>query len=128
MNSVVLDEVFKTKSPKVVVVGVTEPPGLWGHPMFKYVAPAEAIAFPPAPLLHNYFHDLAYLPARQVQRAFARFFPNLCGLRDKFDPEIQCAITRPGSLSWRESGSTWKPKSRLMFSLPNPWSRRPKPV
>lgn len=88
LNWAVLDEVFNTRSPKVVVVGVTEPPGLWGHGMFKYIAPAEAIAFPPAPLLHNYFYDLAYLPTRQVTLFFARFFPNLAGLRDKFDPDI----------------------------------------
>ena len=88
LNWALLNEVFKAKSPKVVVVGVTEPPGLWGHPMFKYVAPANAIAFQPAPLLHNYLYDLAYLPGRQVQLFFARFFPKLAGLRDAFDPEI----------------------------------------
>ncbi|MGO9421742.1 hypothetical protein [Roseiarcus sp.] len=83
----VLAEVFKVKSPKVVVVGVSEPRTEFGHPEFKKVAPAAAIAFPPASLLHNYAYDLAFLPARQAQLFFARLFPELAGLRDTFDRE-----------------------------------------
>ena len=60
----------------------------YGNPAFKFVAPAAAIVAPPAPLLHNYFYDLAYLPARQVKLFAARFFPDFFGLRDKFDPAI----------------------------------------
>ena len=84
----IVDELLKTKSPKVIVVGVSAHPFFYGHPAFKYVAPAGAIIAPPAPLLHNYFYDLAYLPARQVKLFAARFFPDLFGLRDKFDPAI----------------------------------------
>lgn len=94
LNWAVLNEVFKAKSPKVIVVGITEPPGLWGHDMFKIVAPPGAIAFPPAPLLHNYIGDLAHLPNRQVKLFFARLFPNLAGLRDSFDPDIYARTKR----------------------------------
>jgi hypothetical protein len=84
----VLNELYKIKSPKVIVVGVDDAPYPWGHPAFKYIAPAGAIAFPPALLLHNYFYDLAYLPARQLRLFAARFFPDLFGLRRRFDPNI----------------------------------------
>jgi hypothetical protein len=103
----VLNELYKAKSTKVIVVGVDDPPHLWGHPAFKLVAPAPSIAFPPAPLLHNYFYDLAYLPARQLQLFVARFFPDLFGLRRQFDPNIynhsQSDFT---SGSWVAEGKT----------------------
>ena len=38
-------------------------------------------------LLHDYFYDLAYLPGRQVKLAFARLFPSLGGLKDRFNAE-----------------------------------------
>jgi hypothetical protein len=84
----VLDELFKSKSPKLIVLGVENAPYFYGHPAFKFVAAADAIAFPPAPLLHDYFYNLAYLPSRKLKLFAASFFPNLFGLRDKFDPEI----------------------------------------
>jgi hypothetical protein len=69
-------------------VGVDARPALYGHAVFKYIAPASAIVAPPAPLLHNYIYDLGYLPARQVKLFAARFLPYLLGLRDTFDPAI----------------------------------------
>ena len=97
----VVDELLKTKSPRVIVVGVVAHPYFYGHPAFKYVAPASAIVAPPAPLLHNYFYDLAYLPARQVKLFAARFFPDLFGLRDKFDPSIYANSTTDFTLGIR---------------------------
>jgi hypothetical protein len=84
----VVDELLKTKSPSVIVIGVDGHPAIYGHSGFKLVAPASAIVAPPAPLLHNYIYDLAYLPARQVKLFAARFFPGLVGLRVAFDPAI----------------------------------------
>ena len=81
-----LHEAYKTKSPRVIVVGVYDSPSFYGHPSFRFVAPARDLAIQPAPLLHNYFKDLAYLPARQVLLTFARVAPGLTGLRDHFDP------------------------------------------
>jgi hypothetical protein len=63
----ILDELFKAKSPKVLVLGVEDQPYPFGHFFFKYVAPAEAIVFPPSPFLHNYFYNLAYLPIRTLE-------------------------------------------------------------
>jgi hypothetical protein len=84
----VVDELLKTKSPKVMVIEVGGAPWYHGHPAFRFIAPASAIIAPPAPLLHNYFYDLAYLPARQVKLFAARLFPGLFGLRETFDPKI----------------------------------------
>jgi hypothetical protein len=83
----ILNELFKAKSPKVVVLGVEEDPYPFGHFFFKYVAPAEAIVFPPSPFLHNYLYNLAYLPIRKLKLFGANLFPDLFGLSKQFDPE-----------------------------------------
>jgi hypothetical protein len=83
----IVDELFKAKSPKVVVLEVEEQPYPFGHFFFKYVAPAEAIVFPPTPFLHNYLYNLAYLPVRKLQLFGANLFPDLFGLSKQFDPE-----------------------------------------
>jgi hypothetical protein len=83
----IANDLFKAKSPKVVVLLVDDQPYPFGHAAFKYIAPAEAIAFPPTPFLHNYLYDLAYLPARKVQLFGANLFPGLFGPSKEFDPE-----------------------------------------
>ena len=83
----ILDELFKAKSPKVIVLGVEEQPYPFGHFLFKYVAPADAIVFPPSPFLHNYLYNLAYLPIRKLQLFGANLFPDLLGLPKEFDPK-----------------------------------------
>jgi len=83
----ILDELFKAKSPKVVVLGVDDQPYPFGHFLFKYVAPAEALVFPPSPFLHNTLYNLAYLPVRKLQLFGANLFPGLFGLTKEFDPE-----------------------------------------
>jgi hypothetical protein len=88
LNWAIEDELFKSKTPKLIIVGVDEAPLPFGHPAFSYVAPAEAIIFPPEPLLHNYFRDLARLPARKATLLAANLFPNLFGLKKQFDPQV----------------------------------------
>jgi hypothetical protein len=88
----IADELFRAKSPKVIVVLVEDQPYPFGHPAFKYIAPAEAIAFPPTPFLHNYLYDLAYLPARKLRLFGANLFPNLFGLSKKFDPDAYARV------------------------------------
>jgi hypothetical protein len=83
----ILNELFKAKSPKLVVLEVEEDPYPFGHFFFKYVAPAEAIVFPPSPFLHNYLYNLAYLPVRKLTLFGANLFPDLFGLSKQFDPE-----------------------------------------
>jgi hypothetical protein len=83
----ILDELFKAKSPKVVVLEVEDQPYPFGHFLYKYVAPAKAIVFPPTPFLHNYLYNLAYLPIRKFKLFGANLFPDLFGLSKQFDPE-----------------------------------------
>jgi hypothetical protein len=83
----ILHELFKAKSPKVIVLGVEEQPYPFGHFFFKYVAPAEAIVFPPSPFLHNSLYNLAYLPVRKLKLFGANLFPDLFGLTKEFDPD-----------------------------------------
>jgi hypothetical protein len=83
----ILEELFKAKSPKVVVLEVDEQPYPFGHFLFKYVAPAEAIVFPPSSFLHNALYNLAYLPVRKLELFGANLFPGLFGLTKEFDPE-----------------------------------------
>jgi hypothetical protein len=87
----IVDELFKSKSPKVIVLGVDDQPLPYGHFAFKYVAPANAIVFPPTPFLHNYLYDLAYLPTRKVHLFAAELFPNLFGLTKQFDSKLYAA-------------------------------------
>ena len=83
----ILDELFKAKSPKVVVLEVEDQPYPFGHFFFKYVAPAEAIVFPPTPFLHNYLYNLTYLPVRKLKLFGANLFPDLFGLSKQFNPD-----------------------------------------
>jgi hypothetical protein len=82
----IVNELYKTKSPKVIVVGVDQTQHRWGHPAFKYVAPAKAVAFPPAPFLHNYIYDVFFLPFRQIKLFAAWLMPDSFGLTKQFDP------------------------------------------
>jgi hypothetical protein len=83
----ILDELFRAKSPKVVVLEVEDQPYPFGHFAFGHVAPAEAIVFPPTPFLHNYLYNLAYLPIRKLMLFGANLFPDLFGISKQFDPE-----------------------------------------
>jgi hypothetical protein len=71
----------------VIVLGVEDRPYPFGHFFFKYVAPAEAIVFPPSPFLHNSLYNLAYLPVRKLKLFGANLFPDLFGLTKEFDPD-----------------------------------------
>jgi len=82
----IADELFRTKHPRVIVLAVEETVHLWGHPGFKYVAPAAAIAAPRALALHNAKEDVPYLPYRQLMLAGAAFAPGWFGLHPRFDP------------------------------------------
>lgn len=82
----IVDELFKVKRPKLLVVLVNEDFSHWGHPGFKYVAPAAAVALPPVPFLHNSLYDITYLPFRQLKLFAANAAPRVFGLRKAFDP------------------------------------------
>jgi hypothetical protein len=86
INYVVAHELLQTKRPRLIVLGVAEKPSRFGHPAFKYVAPASLVVDPGYLGDLNYFSDLVYLPYRQLELAAADVFPGLSGLRKTFDP------------------------------------------
>jgi hypothetical protein len=84
---VILNEIYKAKSPRVIVLEVDEPPYPYGHELFRKVASADAIVSAPKQAFHQYFDDLVYLPARNLKLFGANLFPDLFGLSKQFDPE-----------------------------------------
>lgn len=86
MNALVVDELYKAKRPRLLVIGVIEKPGRFGHSAFKYVAPPAWLASPGHPANVKWPADLAYLPYRQLKLTAARIFPRAMGLRAAFDP------------------------------------------
>ncbi len=88
----IANELFKVKHPKLLIILVSEDRNRWGHPGFKYVAPAAAVAWPPQPFLHNSLYDITYLPFRQMRLFAASLFPQTFGLRTRFDPARYAAL------------------------------------
>ncbi len=82
----IADELLRARRPRLLVLMIGETVHRWGHPGFKYVAPAAAVAAPPAAFLHNWPADVAYLPYRQMLLFAAARAPDWAGLRDRFDP------------------------------------------
>jgi hypothetical protein len=80
-----LDELYKAKTPRVIVVAVDGETHRWGHPAFKYIAPATSLVTPPALPSHNFVYDASYLPYRQLELFGALLFPNAFGLDRQFD-------------------------------------------
>lgn len=86
LNWVILQEVFKTKHPRLIVIGVIEKPSRFGHPAYKYLAPAGDVIDPAYFGNLNYLTNLIYLPYRQLRLALARLDPGLFALPTHFDP------------------------------------------
>ena len=83
----ILREIYKVKSPKVIVLETNDPPYPFGHELFKDVAPAGAIVSAPKRAYHEYFDDLSYLPVRKLKLFGANLFPEVFGLSKQFDPK-----------------------------------------
>jgi hypothetical protein len=86
LNYVIARELFRTKSPKVLVIGVIEKPSRFGHPAFKYLAPSWLVADPSYFINLNYLSNLIYLPYRQMKLFLADLWPSLMGLTKTFNP------------------------------------------
>jgi len=87
INYAILEEVLETKRPKLVIVGVIEQPGRYGHSAFKYMARPGLIADPVYAANFNYPANLMYLPFRQMKLFLARLAPGAMGLSKSFDPK-----------------------------------------
>ena len=95
LNLVFAEELFASKHPKLVVIGVIEKPGRFGHPAYKYLAPAAMVANPGYVGNLSYASDLMYLPFRQMKLFAARLFPSLSGFDEMFDPSRYAGSNPP---------------------------------
>jgi hypothetical protein len=86
INYTIAKELFSTKSPKLLVIGVVEKPSRFGHPAFKYVADRADIVAPGYVTDFKYFSNLIYLPYRQLRLFMADLWPASLGLSKSFDP------------------------------------------
>lgn len=86
INFVVAKELFSSKRPKLVILGVIERAYRFGHPAFRYLADRPSIVDPSFIGNFDYFPNLAYLPYRQLRLFAADFFPSGSGLTKQFDP------------------------------------------
>jgi hypothetical protein len=86
LHYLIARELFRTKSPKVLVIGVIEKPSRFGHPAFKYLAPSWLVADPGYFINIDYLSDIIYLPYRQMNLFLADLSPSLMGLKKTFNP------------------------------------------
>ena len=86
MNELIVREAFKTKRPKLIIIGIIEQPSRFGHSAYKYVAPSGDLIAPGYFGDVNYFSDLIYLPYRQLELFAANLLPGPMGLTKTFDP------------------------------------------
>jgi hypothetical protein len=86
INYAIIDEMLKTKTPKMILLGVTEKPSRTGHSTFRYLAPAPMLLDPGYVGNINYLSDLGYLPYRQMKLFAATLFPTTMELPSTFDP------------------------------------------
>lgn len=107
LNWMIVKDLFKTKQPKLLILGLTEKPSRFGHPAFKTIAAPGDILFPGYLTDLNYFSDLIYLPFRQLRLFAASWLPDSLGLAERFDP------ARYGGESLETTGSIVLPDGRL---------------
>jgi hypothetical protein len=86
LNWVILEQLLSTKHPRLIVIGVLEKPSRFGHPAYKYVAPAIDVIDPAYFGNLNYLSNLIYLPYRQLRLTAARLLPGAFDLPTRFDP------------------------------------------
>ena len=84
LDWVLARQLFATKTPRLIVIGVIEQPGRYGHAVYKYVASRGEAIRPGYPTNPSYPRDILYLPFRQLKLAAARAFPAQFGLDPAF--------------------------------------------
>lgn len=91
---VFVQELLRTKHPKVLIVAVNDRPYPWGHDGFRYIAPAPEIWREAFSGLHDAKKNLVFLPFRQMRLSAALLFPSLMGVADHFDAAHYAAQPR----------------------------------
>ena len=88
INHAIIAELLTRKSPRLIVLGVTEKPSRLGHSTYRYLAPTMALLDPAYVGNINYIPDLGSLPFRQLQLFAATLAPDVMGLSSHFDSAL----------------------------------------
>ncbi len=86
INFAIIEELLTTRTPRLIVIGVTEKPSRFGHSTFRYLAPMPDLLDPAYAGNLNWLPDLAFLPYRQLRLFGANLAPAAFGLSITFDP------------------------------------------
>jgi hypothetical protein len=86
INYAIITEMLTAKTPKLIVLGVTEKPSRTGHSAYRYLAPAAMLVDPAYFGNIKYLADLGYLPYRQLLLFAADIAPGTMGFSHDFDP------------------------------------------
>ena len=85
INYAIIDELLKTKQPRLIVLGVTEKPSRTGHSTWRYLAPTDKVLDPGYAGNIMYVPDLGFQPWRQLKLFAAGLSPETFGMRRQFD-------------------------------------------
>lgn len=86
INYAIIDELLKTKNPRLIVIGVNEKPSRTGHSTWRYLAPTEIVLDPGYAGNIMYVPDVGFQPWRQLKLLAAGLSPETFGMRRSFDP------------------------------------------
>jgi hypothetical protein len=117
LNWVIVKELFKTKSPKLIIVGVIEKPSRLGHPAYKYIARSSDIVDPAYMGNLNYLSNLVYLPYRQLRLFVANFFPRQFELPERFDHTQYAGTLDDTTISHRTGDGTTVERARRVSAF-----------
>ncbi len=101
LHWVIAQQLLAAKPPKLLIIGVIEQPSRFGHPGFKYLAPAADVVDPGYLGNLNYPTNLIYLPYRQMYLAAASVFPGTFGLAPAYDPRHPA--TDDATMLWKST-------------------------
>jgi hypothetical protein len=93
INFEVAEQLFATKKPKLIIIGVIEKPSRYGHSAYKYLAESNSLRNPGYFGNLNFLSNAIYLPYRQIRLFIADILPEVSGLEKKFQP-----LTYSGSI------------------------------
>ncbi|MBC7519629.1 MAG: hypothetical protein H7268_00835 [Sandarakinorhabdus sp.] len=107
LHWVIEQQLLAAKNPRLLVIAVIEKPGRFGHPAYKYIAPAADVVDPAYFGNLDYLSNLIYLPYRQLRLFAASRFPALFDLPAGFDPARYAGSNLDFTHSFRAGDGTF---------------------
>ncbi|MFZ4746169.1 MAG: hypothetical protein ACOYLK_04655 [Sphingomonas sp.] len=114
LHWVVEQQLLAARTPKLIIITVTEKPGRYGHPAYKYIAPARDVMDPGYVGNLNYLSNLIYLPYRQMRLFAARAFPAAFDLPAGYDPARYAGTGYDSTVSFRTGDGILVERERIV--------------